>query len=90
MASFHLCAGVFAIIVMASLPLLICRHLRRRQASLIALVSRHQASIIALVVMASLPLMRRHLCRCLNGNCCSCHNGIVAVVDVQASPLLSS
>ncbi len=30
------------------------------------------------------PLMRRHLCCCRNDNCCSCHDGLIAVVDAQA------
>jgi hypothetical protein len=30
------------------------------------------------------PSMRRHLCRCRNGNCCSRHDGVITVVDAQA------
>jgi hypothetical protein len=33
--------------------------------------------------LASLLLMRRHLCRCCNGNCCSCRNGVITVVDAR-------
>ncbi len=34
--------------------------------------------------LALLSSMRRGLCHCCNGNCCSCHNGVIAVVDAQA------
>jgi hypothetical protein len=83
-------AGVFAIVVIVSLPLLMQRHLCHCQASIVALVACCQAGVITLVVMVLLPLMRRRLCCCCIGNCCSCHDGIVAVVDAQASPPLSS
>jgi hypothetical protein len=33
--------------------------------------------------LASLPSMRRHLGHCCDGNCCSCHNGLITVVDAQ-------
>jgi hypothetical protein len=43
----------------------------------------HQAGIVALVTMALLPLsMHRHLCH----HC----DGVIAVVDAQVYPLLSS
>jgi hypothetical protein len=56
----------------------------------IALVACHQAGVFTLVRMALSLSMHRRLCHICNGNCCSCHDGVVAVVDVQASPLLSS
>jgi hypothetical protein len=34
--------------------------------------------------------MRRHLCHCRNDNFHSCHDGVVAIVDTQVSPPLSS
>jgi hypothetical protein len=40
--------------------------------------------------MASLPLMHRHLCLCRNCDCCPHDDGIVTVIDVQASLPLSS
>jgi hypothetical protein len=30
------------------------------------------------------PLMRRRICRCRNGKCCYCHDGVIALVDAQA------
>jgi hypothetical protein len=59
-------------------------------ACIVALVVCHQASVVAFVVMELLPLMHRRLCHCCNGNCCSYHNGIIAIVDAQASLLLSN
>ncbi len=90
MVSVFIDAGVFAIIVMASLPSLMHRRLCCHQASIVALIACCKAGVIALVMMVLLPLMRRHLCHCHNGNCCSHHNGVVAIVDVQASPPLLS
>jgi hypothetical protein len=60
--------GVFAIIVMASLPSLIRRRLNHCQVIVIALIACHKAGIVALVMMALLPLMRRHLHRCCDGD----------------------
>jgi hypothetical protein len=54
-------AGIIAIVVMASLPSLMCKHFCRCQASIVALVACCQAGVVALVVMALLPPMRRHL-----------------------------
>jgi hypothetical protein len=82
--------GIFAIVVMVSLPLLMHMHLYRHWASIVALIACHKAPIVALVVMVSLPLMSRLLSRFCNGNCHSCHNGIGAIVIAQASPPLSS
>jgi hypothetical protein len=78
----HHCCNGAALIMMALLPLLICRHLRCCQASIITLVTCCQAGVIALIVMALLLSMCRHLCHCCD---CDCHphdNGIIAVVDV--------
>jgi hypothetical protein len=60
-------AGVFAIVVMASLPLLMRRHLRRCQVIVITLIACHKAGVVALIMMALLLLMRRRLHRCCNG-----------------------
>jgi hypothetical protein len=90
MVSMFIVAGIFAIVVMESLPLLMQRRVCHHQASFVALVTCCQAGVVALVMMVLLPLMRRHLCCCCVGNCCSCHNGAVAVVDAQASPPLLS
>jgi hypothetical protein len=64
-------AGVFAIVVMVSLPSLMRRRLRRHQVIVVALIAQCKAGVIALAVMASLPLMRRRLHRCCDGDCCS-------------------
>ncbi len=42
-------------------------------------------SLLSLLVnkLALPPLMRRCLCHCCDGKCCSCHNGIIAIVDAQ-------
>jgi hypothetical protein len=74
---------------MALLPLLrwgCCRP----QAGIITLVAMALLSSWMLlplslaVKLASLPSMRRCLLHCSNGDCCSRHNGIVAVVNAQA------
>jgi hypothetical protein len=85
-------AGIFAIVVMVSLLSLMRSCLQRCQASVVALIAccKAGAVVAALVMMVLLPSMCRHLHRFCNGDCCSCHGGIVAVVDVQASPLLLS
>jgi hypothetical protein len=71
MVSTFIDAGVFAIVVMASLPSMMCRRLCRRQVIVVAIIARRKAGVVALVVMASLPLMRRRLHRCCNGDCYS-------------------
>ena len=85
-------AGIFAIVVMASLLSLMHSCLKCFQACGVALVACCKAGVVvaALVMMVLLPSMHRHLDRCCNGDCCSCHGGVVAVVDAQASPLLLS
>jgi hypothetical protein len=70
MVSTFINAGVFAIIMMASLPLLMRRRLRHRQVIVVALIACRKAGIVALAVMALLPLMSRHLHRCCDGDCC--------------------
>ncbi len=90
-----ICIGVVALVVMALLPSLSwcscpCCNGVIIITSVIVLIACHQAGIVALVVMALLPLMHRRLCCCCNGDCCSCHDGIVAIVNEQASPPLSS
>ncbi len=52
---------------------------------LVPLIACCQAGVAALVVMALSLLMCRRL-HCCNGNCCSCQDGIVAIVDAHASP----
>ncbi len=39
--------------------------------------------------MALLPSMRRHLCHCCHCDCCPHDDGVVAIVNAQASLLLS-
>jgi hypothetical protein len=68
MVSTFIDAGVFAIVVMASLPSLMHRGLRRCQVIVIAIIAHRKAGVVALVMMASLPLMRRHLHHCCNGD----------------------
>jgi hypothetical protein len=68
MVSTFIDAGVFAIVVMASLPSLMRRHLRCREVIVVALIARRKAGVVALVVMASLPLMHRRLHRCCDGD----------------------
>jgi hypothetical protein len=58
--------------------------------NVVALIAHCQAGIIALIVMALLPLMHKRLCHCCDGDCRSCHDGIIAVVNTQVSLLLSS
>jgi hypothetical protein len=61
-------AGVFAIIVMASLPLLMRKGLHCCQVIVVALIACRKAGVFALVMMASLLLMRRCLHHCCNGD----------------------
>jgi hypothetical protein len=68
--------------------LLMRKRLHCCQASIVALVAHCLDGIVALGVMVSSPSMCRRLCRFHNGNCCSCHNDVVAIVNVQASPPL--
>jgi hypothetical protein len=68
MVSTFMDAGVFAIVVMVSLPSLMRRRLCRYQVILVALIARCKAGIVALIVMALLPLMRRHLHHCCDGD----------------------
>jgi hypothetical protein len=56
----------------------------------VALVAHCQVGIVTLVVMVLLPSICRCLCFCYNGNCCSCHNGVLAVVNAQVAPPLLS
>jgi hypothetical protein len=61
------------------------RHLRHCQASIIAFIAHCQAGIVALVVMALLLSMHSQLHRQRD---CDCHphdDGVVTVVDAQAS-----
>jgi hypothetical protein len=47
--------------------------------------SSSMSSPLLLIGKLALPTsMRRCICRCRDGKCCSCHNGIIAVVDAQA------
>jgi hypothetical protein len=69
MVSTFIDAGIFAIVVMTSLPSMMRKRLRCRQVIVVALIARRKAGVVALIVMASLPLMRRRLHRCCNGDC---------------------
>jgi hypothetical protein len=51
MVSTFIDAGVFAIVVMASLPLLMRRGLRRRRVIVVALIARRKAGVVALIVV---------------------------------------
>ncbi len=90
----HQCAGVFAVftlvifalVTMALLPSSMCRHLHRCWGSIVAC----RAGVVTLVMMASMPSMRRHLCCCRDCDCCPHNNGFDAIVDAQATLLLSS
>jgi hypothetical protein len=84
---------IVALVTMVLILLLMCRRLRRCQASIVALVVHHQAGIVTLLVMPLLSLMCRCLCHCCNWDCHPHDNGIVAIVDAQVShccPLCSS
>jgi hypothetical protein len=94
MVSTFIDAGVFAIIVMTSLPSMMRRRLRRRRVIVVALIARRKAGVVALAVMASLPLMRRHLHRCCDGDCRSrwrccrlCAGIFAAVAMVIVAPV---
>jgi hypothetical protein len=54
---------------------------------IVTLIALHQTGIVALIVMALLLLMHSRLCHFCDGNCCSCHNGIVSVDNAQVSLL---
>jgi hypothetical protein len=82
--------AIVALIMMAPLPLLMRKRLCRCQASIVTLIACCQADIIALVMMALLPLMHRHLCHCCDCKCHPHNDGIVTIVDAQASLPLPS
>ncbi len=71
------------------LPLLQLRHCHP-QAGVVALIAMVLSSslmslLLLLVGKLALPLsMRRRICQCRDGKCCSCHNGVIAVIDAQA------
>jgi hypothetical protein len=70
-------AGIFAIVVMESFPLLMQRHLCYCQASIITHVACCQAGIVTLVVIALLLLMHR---------CAIVAMEIVALLTMALSP----
>ncbi len=74
MAFCHPQAGIVALVAMASSSSLMSRR-----------PCRHCDGIVALVVMMLLPLMRKHLCCCCDGDCCPCCDGFSAVVEVAKS-----
>jgi hypothetical protein len=84
----HLCrlcrrrGGVVALVTMALLPLPVRRHL--------AIVELASPPLSLVIELASLPLMRRHLCHHCDCDCRPHHDGVVTVVDAQASLLLLS
>jgi hypothetical protein len=91
------CAGIFAIVAMAIValvtmalsPLLMHRRLCCCWTSVVALVACCRSGIVALIMMALSPSKQRRLCCGRNCDCCPHDNGIIAIVDAQAS-LLSS
>ncbi len=68
MVSTFIDAGVFDIVVMASLPSLLRRRLRRRQVIVVTLIARRKAGVVTLLMMVSLPVMHRRLRRCCDGD----------------------
>jgi hypothetical protein len=81
--------AIGALVTMALLLLLMCRHLCRCLTNVVALIACSQAGAIALVVMVLLPSMHRHLYCCCNCDCCLHDNDVVAIDDAQASLPLS-
>ncbi len=77
--------AVVALVTMVSSPLSMRRCLHSCQASVVALIAHHRVGIIPLVMMALLQSMRRWLCHCCNWDCCTHYDGVVAIVDAQAS-----
>jgi hypothetical protein len=60
------------------------------QAGIVTLIAMALSSLSMLlpssivVKLASLLSIQRGLCNCPNGNCCSCHDGVIPIVNVQA------
>jgi hypothetical protein len=74
---------------MALFPLSQCRccHPQAGVVALVAMASLSSSMLLPSLLVIKLLLllsMQRHLCHCCDGNCCSCHDGIVAIVDAQA------
>ncbi len=67
-----------------------CRRLHHCQTSVVALITCCQAGVIAHVGMALFPLMCRRVCHHCYCNCCPHDDGIIAIVNAQASLLLWS
>ncbi len=86
---FPVAVAIVALVMVALLPLSMRRYLRHCQASVIAFVTHHQAGIVAFVAMALLPSMRRRLGRCRDCNYHPHNDGVIAVVNAQASLPLS-
>ena len=84
----HLCrlcrcrGGIVALVTMALLPSPVCRHL--------AVVELASSPLSLVIKLASLPLTRRRLCRRCDCDCHPHHDGVVTVIDAQASLLLLS
>jgi hypothetical protein len=77
--------AINALVTMVSSLALMLRHHRNCQTSVVAPIACCQAGVVALIMMASLLLMRRHLCCHCDCNCCPRDDGIIVIVDTQAS-----
>ena len=78
----HRHGGIVALVTMASSPSPVCRHL--------AVVELALTPSLLIIKLAPLPPMHRSLFRHYNCDCRPHHDGVVTVVDVQASLLLLS
>jgi hypothetical protein len=81
---------IVALIMMVSSPLLMPRHLRHCQTSVVTLIACCQSGIVGLVMMLLLPLMCRYLCCHCHCNFCPHDNCVITIVDAQVSLSSSS
>ena len=78
----HHHGGIVALVMMALLPSPVHRHL-----AVVELALTPSSLIIELVTLLSMRRSLFHHCNC---NCCPHHDGVVTIVDAQASLLLLS
>ncbi len=80
---------IIALVAMTSLPSSSWRHCPCCIGIFIIINGRHPChhhnGVFALIALVLLPLMHRHLCHGCNGHCHPHDDGIIAIVDVQAS-----
>jgi hypothetical protein len=89
----HQCAGIFAIFAVAAVALWPLSQWCRRHcrcADILAVVELALLSLSLVIKLASLSLMPRRLCRHYDCDCRPHHDGVITVIDAQASLLLSS